>query len=86
METVIIVVVLLAVAIYYGLAKLLDKVARIGDRELDYLDEQHEAAIINRKERGADKLTDENVAKAMEFSAKLAAIRAGVKPGEENNG
>lgn len=75
METVIIVLVLLAVAIYYGLAKLLDKVARIGDRELDYLDEQHEAAIINRKAKGAEKLTDENIAKATEFSAKLKAMR-----------
>lgn len=75
METIIIVLVVTAIAIYYGLAKLLDKVARIGDRELDYLDEQHEAAIINRKARGADKLTDENVAKAAEFSAKLKALR-----------
>lgn len=74
METVLIVVVILAVLIYYGLAKLLDKVARIGDRELDYLDEQHQAAIINRKARGATKLTDENVKKATEFSAKLKAI------------
>lgn len=75
METIIIVLVVTAIAIYYGLAKLLDKVARIGDRELDYLDEQHEAAIINRKAKGADKLTDENVAKAAEFSAKLKALR-----------
>lgn len=79
METVILVIVILAVLIYYGLAKLLDKVARIGDRELDYLDEQHEAAIINRKAKHAEKLTDENVAKAVEFSAKLAAIRNGAE-------
>ena len=75
METVAIVVIVALIAIYYGLAKLLDKVARIGDRELDYLDEQHQAAIINRKARGSDKLTDENVTKAVEFSAKLKAIQ-----------
>lgn len=74
MEIVIIAVVILVVATYYGFTKSFETVANIGNREVDYLDAQHKVSIVERTAKMADKINDDNVTKAAEVRKKIDTL------------
>ena len=75
MEMVILVVIGLAVAAYYGLTASLEKGAKIATDEVEHLADVHAVSLIQRTAKLDTKINDETVAKAAAVKAKIAAMR-----------
>lgn len=74
MEMVILVVIVLAVAAYYGFTKSLETGANIANREVEHLDNMHKVAIVTRTAKMADKIDEDTVEKAAAVKAKMAEL------------
>lgn len=75
METILLVVIALAVLAYYGFTGSLEIGAKMANREVEHLDDVHMASMATRTAKMADKLDDDVITKATEVKAKLAAMR-----------
>lgn len=75
MEMVILVVIGLAVAAYYGFTSSLEKGAKIATDEVEHLADVHQVSIIQRTAKLEAKIDDATVAKASAVKAKIAALR-----------
>jgi len=76
METVILVIVIVAILAYYGFMSSLEVGAGMANREVRHLDDVHLVAISERTAKLAEKIDDDAIAKAEEVKAKLAIMRA----------
>lgn len=73
METVLLVIVLVVVAWFFGFVRSIRKAAEMANKEMDFQFDNHEVSLINR--RAAMKVSEENIAKAKENMALLESIR-----------
>jgi len=75
METILLLVLVIAVLAYYGFMQSLEVGAGMANREVKHLDDVHLVAITERTAKLADKINDEAVSKAEEVKAKLKIMR-----------
>lgn len=75
METVILLVVVVAILAYYGFTSSLEKLANMATREVDHLQDHHDVSLAVRTAKLGGKLNDDVVNKATEAKAKLKALR-----------
>lgn len=73
METVLMIIALVLVALFFGFVKSIRKAADMANKEMDFQVDNHEVSLVNR--RAAMKITEANVAKAKENMALLESIR-----------
>lgn len=73
METVLLIVALVIVALFFGFVKSIRRAADMANKEMDFQADNHEVSLINR--RAALRITEANVAKAKENMALLESIR-----------
>lgn len=73
METVLLIIALVIVAMFFGFVRSIRKAANMANKEMDFQADNHEVSLINR--RAAMKITAENVAKAKENMELLKSIR-----------
>lgn len=73
METVLMIVALVIVAMFFGFVRSIRKAANMANKEMDFQADNHEVSLINR--RAAMKITPENVAKAKANMELLESIR-----------
>lgn len=73
METVLLVIVLVIVAWFFGFIKSIRKAANMANKEMDFQADNHEVSLVNR--RAAMKITPENVAKAKANMDLLESIK-----------
>lgn len=73
METVLLIVALVIVAMFFGFVRSIRKAADMANKEMDFQVDNHEVSLINR--RAAMKITKENVTKAQENMELLNSIR-----------
>lgn len=74
MELAIIIVVIVAIAAYYGFMQSAEVVAKIATREVSHLDRQHKVSVIERTVKLDDSVSEESVAKVAALQAKLDAL------------
>lgn len=75
METIILVVLIVGIAAYYGFMKSLETGAGMASREVEHLDLQHKVSVAERTASLADRLDDDTLTKAAEVRAKLEALK-----------
>jgi len=75
MELAIIIVVIVAIAAYYGFMQSAEVVAQIATREVSHLDRQHKVSVIERTVKLDDSVSEEDVAKVAALQAKLDALK-----------
>ena len=81
METVILVVVIVCIAAYYGFMRSLEPGADIANAEVQLQSDIHAVSVIRRTGNLAEKLTDSDVDKAIEVKEKIRIMREGMKAG-----
>jgi hypothetical protein len=77
METVYLVIVVVAILAYYGFMRSAETAAQMANDEIQHGADVHAVSIINRTARLDDKLTELNVVKAAAVKAKIKAMREG---------
>lgn len=75
MEMVIIVVVIVLVCVWYGLFGVMERVVKMGHKELDQLEKQHDVSIANRLGKLDKELTSEKISQVASTQAKMKALR-----------
>ena len=73
METVLMIIALVLVALFFGFVRSIRKAADMANKEMDFQADNHEVSLINR--RAAMKITEANVTKAKENMELLNSIR-----------
>jgi hypothetical protein len=74
MELAIIIVVIVAIAAYYGFMQSAEVVAKIATREVSHLDRQHKVSVIERTAKLDEDLSEDQVTRVAALQAKLDAL------------
>lgn len=74
MELVALIIVIVAIAAYYGFMQSAEVVAKIATREVSHLDRQHKVSIIERTSKLNEAVSEDKVAQVAELQAKLDAL------------
>ncbi|AGM46969.1 hypothetical protein BZG00_15335 [Salinivibrio kushneri] len=74
MDLAIIIIIVVAIAAYYGFMQSAEVVAKIATREVNHLDRQHKVSVVERTAKLDESVTDEQVEKVAALQAKLDAL------------
>lgn len=75
MEIIILVILVIAVAAYYGLMQSVETLAEISSREVSHLNRQHKISVVTRTKELADEVSEEDIVKINELQAKLDSLK-----------
>lgn len=76
METIFIILIVLAVLGYYGFMRSVETFAKMGNSEVEHLEDVHMVALIERTARLDAKISEETIKSAEAVKAKLKTMRA----------
>lgn len=71
MEVVVLALVLVGLGMYYGLFGVLERIIKMGHKEMDQLEKVHTVSIVHRSAKMDKELSGDQIVKAKSFEAKL---------------
>jgi hypothetical protein len=74
MEIAAIIIIIVAIAAYYGFMQSAEVVAKIATREVSHLDRQHKVSVIERTAKLDENLSEDQVTRVAALQAKLDAL------------
>jgi hypothetical protein len=74
MEIAAIIIIIVAIAAYYGFMQSAEVVAKIATREVSHLDRQHKVSVIERTAKLDEDLSEDQVTRVAALQAKLDAL------------
>jgi len=75
METVFIIISVVAILAYYGFMRSFEVAANMVNREIKHAEDVHDVSLISRTARLSDRLSDSEIEKATKVKAQIQAMR-----------
>ena len=74
METVLILIIVLAVLAYYGVLKSIETGANIANREIELLDTQHRVSVHERTAKLSKRVSEETIMESMKLQSLISSL------------